>query len=170
MNGNITIVGFSGTGKSVFGKKISIATEKTFIDLDLAIEERFHSSVPLLFANYGEYGFRKCESAILNEILSANKNCVVATGGGAPCFNDAMNFINSHSVSIFLKLPEEIIFNNLKISKKRRPLTDNMTDQQLRSYIHLNLEKRLPYYQQAHHTLYSDNGNFQVSDAIKLLQ
>lgn len=168
MSGNITLVGFSGAGKSVLGKKISAATGKDFVDLDTAIEERFRTSVELLFAKYGEYGFRKCEAQVLREALAMD-NCVVATGGGAPCSLEAMQHINSHSTSIFLELPEDILFRNLRTSRKRRPLTDNMTNTQLREYIHATLEKRLPYYNMAHFTLHSDNGDFQVSKALELL-
>ena len=41
----------------------------TFIDLDLYIEEKYHTAIPLLFQKYGESVFRQLEFAALQEVL-----------------------------------------------------------------------------------------------------
>ncbi len=168
MSSIITLVGFSGAGKSVFGKKLATTLNMDFFDLDLVIEEKFHSSIALLFANYGEYCFRKCEAAVLSELL-LYENCVIATGGGAPCYENSMDLINSRSKSIYLELSEDILFRNLKESKKRRPLTDNMNDEQLRDYIHKTLLLRIDYYSKAHFKIYSENGDFDIDNILKII-
>ena len=50
---NIVIVGFPGAGKSTVGRKLAGKTGMTFIDLDLYIEEKYHTAIPLLFQRYG---------------------------------------------------------------------------------------------------------------------
>lgn len=164
----ITIVGFSGAGKSVVGAKVAQLLGVPFVDLDLAIEERYRTSIPILFSKYGEDVFRKCERKVLEEALQSGR-CVVSTGGGAPCFGDAMQLINSCSTSVYLKLPEEILFRNLKKSKRRRPLTDKMEEAQLRQYIHDVLSRRAPFYEMAHHTVFSDDGLFNAGEIAELL-
>lgn len=164
----ITIVGFSGAGKSVVGAKVAQLLGVPFVDLDLAIEEKYRTSIPILFSKYGEDVFRKCERKVLEESL-LRERCVISTGGGTPCSSDAMRLINSCSTSVYLKLSEEILFNNLRKSRRRRPLTDKMEEAQLRQYIHDTLSRRAPFYEMAHHTICSSDGMFNAGEIAKVL-
>jgi len=146
---NIVIVGFSGAGKSTVGKRLAERLGMDFVDLDLYIEEKYHTAVPLLFQRYGEAAFRTLEYAALREVIS-NDNIVLATGGGTPCHNDAMDIINAHAKSIYIKLTEEQIVGRLMHSKKKRPLTNRLNEDELRKYVHERLREREPYYCKAH--------------------
>ena len=55
---NIVLVGFSGVGKSTIGKRLANKLDMSFVDLDLYIEEKYHTAIPLLFQKYGESVFR----------------------------------------------------------------------------------------------------------------
>ena len=146
---NIVIVGFPGAGKSTIGRRLAGRLNMTFIDLDLYIEEKYHSAVPLLFQRYGEPAFRTLEFSALCEVLKMD-NCVIATGGGTPCHAGAMEAINENARSIYLQLSEDQIVEHLLISKKKRPLTHHLSEPELRKYVHETLPVREPYYLQAH--------------------
>lgn len=145
---NIVLVGFSGAGKSTVGKRLAGKLDKVFIDLDLYIEKKYHTAIPLLFQRYGESAFRQLEYAALQEVLMTD-NAVIAVGGGTPCHENAMELINNHSRSIYLKLDEDEIVDHLLHSKKKRPLTNHLSEPELREYVKKNLAIREPYYLQA---------------------
>ena len=145
---NIVIVGFSGAGKSTVGRKLANKLDMTFIDLDLFIEEKYHTAIPLLFERYGESAFRTLEYAALQEVL-ASDNAVIAVGGGTPCYEDAMAQINAKAKSIYLQLNENEIVEHLLHSKKKRPLTNHLNEEDLRAYVRKTLAEREPYYLQS---------------------
>ena len=145
---NIVLVGFSGAGKSTIGKRLANKLDMSFVDLDLYIEEKYHTAIPLLFQKYGESVFRTLEFAALKEVLSED-NTVIAVGGGTPCHEKAMDLINAHARSIYLKLNENEIVDHLLHSKKKRPLTNHLDETELREYVRKTLAVREPYYLQA---------------------
>ena len=71
-----------GAGKTTIGRRVAEALGLPFFDLDHVIEDRNGATVALIFELEGESGFRKRESAALEE-LSAHHGIVLATGGGA---------------------------------------------------------------------------------------
>ncbi len=144
----IVLVGFPGAGKSTIGRKLADKLNMIFIDLDLYIEEKYHTAIPLLFQKYGESAFRTLEYAALQEVLST-ENAVIAMGGGTPCYGNAMELINAHAHSIYLKLTEDQLVDHLLHSKKKRPLTNHLNEPELREYVRKTLAVREPFYLQA---------------------
>ena len=145
----IVLLGFPGSGKSTVGRRLARKLGVAFLDLDRYIEEKYHTSVPLLFQKYGEPAFRALEYAALCEVL-AKDDVVIATGGGTPCHGDAMAKINARARSIYLQLTEDELVERILQSRKRRPLTDSLSEPELRAYVRETLAKREPYYRQAH--------------------
>ena len=145
---NIVLVGFSGAGKSTVGRRLAERQTMNFIDLDVYIEEKYHTAIPLLFQRYGESAFRTLEYSALQEVLTT-ENTVIAVGGGTPCHGDAMSLINARAHSIYLKLTEDQIVNHLLHSKKKRPLTNHLSESELREYVRKTLAVREPYYLRA---------------------
>lgn len=79
---NIVITGFMGTGKSSVGRLVAERLGRSFVDMDLLIEEREECSIAEIFATKGEQYFRSLERDLCLE-LSAQSDLVIATGGGA---------------------------------------------------------------------------------------
>ena len=79
----IFLIGFMGSGKSTMGRALASELKLNFIDLDTFLEEKYFRTIPQIFAEEGEDGFRRKERKILEEV-SAFDDVVVATGGGAP--------------------------------------------------------------------------------------
>ena len=140
----ITLIGFPGSGKSTVGKQLAERLGMAFIDLDVYIEEKYHTAIPLLFEKYGEAAFRTLEYAALCEVLERD-DVVIATGGGTPCHADAMDRINARAESIYLRLSEDQLVERLRQSKD-----DSLSLPALRQYVHNTLALREPYYLKAH--------------------
>ena len=139
----IYLVGFMGCGKSTLGLSLASEFGLCFIDLDKYMEERNYKSVPQLFADYGEEGFRQRERNALEEV-SEFTNVVVATGGGAPCFYDNMDLMNRTGVTLFLDVDSYELADRLIKSKTERPLIRGKSKKDLIAFIHDSLKKRLP--------------------------
>jgi shikimate kinase len=80
------LIGFMGAGKSTVGRTLAEHLGWTFEDLDERIEQREGMSVPEIFRDSGEAGFRRAEHAALKAVLDelgAGAERVVALGGGA---------------------------------------------------------------------------------------
>lgn len=78
---NIILIGMPGSGKSTVGKLLAEALGKQFADADEAIVQEAGMSIPSIFADQGETGFRAIETAVLAR-LGKGSGLIIATGGG----------------------------------------------------------------------------------------
>ncbi len=65
----IALTGFMGCGKSSVGRELSTLLGIPVVDLDQYIVERTGKSIPDIFAESGESGFRDIETAALSELI-----------------------------------------------------------------------------------------------------
>jgi len=136
-----------GAGKTTAGKKLASALNYEFIDLDRAVEAVTSKTISQLFES-GEAGFRKIESAELKKTAGLT-NVVIATGGGTPCFEDNLEWMNGNGITVYLKLSAGSLFRRLAQSKTSRPLLKNLNDVELMEYIVETLSIREKYYKKA---------------------
>ena len=144
----IFLTGYMGAGKTTLGKAFARQLGLTFIDLDWYIEERFHQSIPDLFRERGEDGFRQLERNMLHE-AGEFEDVVISTGGGTPCFFDNMDYMNRQGQTVFLDVPVDVLFRRLRVATRQRPILQGKTDDELRTFIGRALEGRMPHYSQA---------------------
>ena len=144
----IVLVGFPGSGKSTVGKRIALRLSVPFFDTDSYFEMKYRITIPDFFCKYGESYFRICERAVLEELL-ALPPCVIATGGGTPCYGDSMQLINSSAVSVYIKMAPKSLLDRLSLSKKERPLLSGKTPEQIAEFIFEKLPARDIFYSQA---------------------
>ena len=137
-----------GAGKTTYGRRLAKQLDLEFIDLDQYIEKKHKSSIPYIFDLVGETGFRHIEHRTLLEIISKN-NFVLSTGGGIPCFNDNMKILLSKGITIYLKLPTEDLVARLKKAKRRRPLIENFSEEELTNFINIKISERKKFYNKA---------------------
>ena len=102
---NIVLIGMPGSGKSTVGKLIAEKTGKTFVDADAYLVEKAGKTIPEIFADIGESGFRKLETQILEE-LGKESGLVIATGGG--CVTQQCNYPLLHQNGTIFWLQREI--------------------------------------------------------------
>jgi shikimate kinase len=137
-----------GCGKSTIGRKLAELMGISFIDLDKYIEERYFKSVPAIFAEEGEKGFREKERTALLEV-SQFENIVIGTGGGAPCFFDNMEVMNNDGVTVYIAPNTEVLASRLIKSKTERPLIAGKSREELILFIKGALLLRAPFYEKA---------------------
>ncbi|GAB4324507.1 MAG: shikimate kinase [Bacteroidales bacterium] len=144
----VFLTGFMGSGKSSLGKRVARLLNLKFIDLDKLIEERCRTSIPLLFDRYGEEVFRMMEQRYLHEIVS--DHCLIAVGGGTPCFFDNMEFMKRNGLVVWLNPPKDELVKRLSETKKNRPLLQGKDVDAIRKAVEEKLNERIQYYSQAH--------------------
>ena len=79
---NIVLIGMPGSGKTTIAKLLSKKTGKPLVDTDEEIVKKAGRSIPEIFAQSGEAGFRKLETDTILE-LGKQHGQIIATGGGA---------------------------------------------------------------------------------------
>lgn len=147
-NYRIYIIGFMGSGKSTAGKKLASLLNWPFIDTDKKIEEYTGKTISEIFEQEGEENFRIVESKILRD-LKSDSNSVVATGGGTPCYQSNMDFMNETGLTIYLKLTPGQLLKRLSESKGERPLIKNMDRSALLQFIEEKLVSREKWYERS---------------------
>jgi len=78
----VYLIGFSGTGKSTIAQAVATELNWPMFDLDRVIVEQSGMTIPVIFQQEGETGFRLREAEALRAV-SEPATFVVATGGGA---------------------------------------------------------------------------------------
>jgi shikimate dehydrogenase len=121
---NIILIGMPGCGKSTVGKLLAKQLGREFIDSDAYIVEKARKTIPEIFAEQGEDGFRALETAALAE-LGKMSGKVIATGGG--CITRLENYRCLHQNGVMIWLKRSI--NDL--SKKGRPLSQSQDLQKM---------------------------------------
>ncbi len=148
----IIIIGYMGAGKTTVGKALARNLGLPFYDLDWYIESRMHKTVPQIFAERGEAGFREVERSMLHEVAEF-EDVIISCGGGTPCFFDNMDYLNTQGDTIYLKAAPDVLYKHLQMGKTVRPLLRDKTPEEMLAFITSQLETREPFYNKARHTL-----------------
>jgi len=111
-NNNITIIGFSATGKSVVAQIVAERLNWTFIDTDDEIVKFSGKTIPEIFKHDGENKFRQLERKVLSQACK-KKQVVIATGGGAVIDPKNQKLLLETSVVVCLEASPETIHQRL---------------------------------------------------------
>lgn len=137
-----------GSGKSTLGKQAARHLGVDFVDLDAEIEKTEGKSISDIFSQQGEDYFRTLESKLLREWAASSKAFVMATGGGAPCFHNGIDVINTHGLSIFLDCSVTQLIERVR-KNQERPLLLASDENELRDRLERMLDKRGDCYRRA---------------------
>ncbi len=161
---NIFFIGLMGAGKTTIGKLLAKHLSKDFYDTDVEIEKRTGVKIPVIFDLEGEAGFRRRETAVIQELTQLS-NIVMATGGGAVIADENQQLLKANGTVIYLRANVNELWHRTR-NDKHRPLLQNVD-------IHAKLEQlyaeRNPIYTQtATHIV--DTGNQPVSTIIAKIE
>ncbi len=115
---SIFLIGPMGAGKSTIGRHLSELLHKAFQDSDQEIENRTGASISLIFEIEGEFGFRRRESAVIDE-LTREKNIVLATGGGVILSDCNRRKLRERGVVVYLHAPIDVLLQRTRRDRSR---------------------------------------------------
>lgn len=161
----IFLIGFMGTGKSHWGKIWASQHNLKFIDLDSEIEKKIGLSVDEIFEKKGEDFFRNVETETLMEMKQYD-DCIIACGGGTPCFKNNMEWMNNNGLSVLLNSTPSKILENIINDNKERPILKKINKGELLFFIEMKLKERMDFYNKANVHLSVIDLNFNSIDAI----
>ncbi len=138
----VVLTGFRGSGKTAVGRRLGVALGMPWIDTDAQIEALAGSSIPDIFAERGEEGFRALEREVIAGLPGSG--CVVSTGGGAVLDPENVRHLRAGSAVFFLDAPAEAVIARTRGSD-RPPLTGLSPEEEIRTL----LEQRMPFYLRA---------------------
>jgi shikimate kinase len=159
----IYLIGFMGSGKTTLGKKLASNLRWTFIDLDRIIENETGLKIPEIFSSKGEAYFRAAETEALRS-MDQRDRVVISTGGGAPCSDRNMDFMNGSGLTIYLKLSPDTLYGRLKRSSGERPLLKDLGSEELYDFIVRKLREREKWYSMA--SLIIDGDNSEIGELV----
>lgn len=125
---NIYFIGLMGAGKTTIGRLLAKQLGREFYDSDHEVERKTGVKIPLIFELEGESGFRKRETAAIEE-LSQMDNLVVATGGGAVLLEENRAFLKNTGKIIYLRAKVNDLYQRTR-SDKSRPLLQGANPKQ----------------------------------------
>lgn len=141
---NIILIGMPGCGKTTVGGILAQKTGKTFYDADALICQLAGRSIPEVFQEEGEDGFRRWETEALRQ-LGQLSGAVIATGGG--CVTRAENYPLLHQNGTIFWLQRDIGL----LPTDGRPLSQKSNLAQM-------YETRKPLYQAFSHRIVCNDG------------
>lgn len=148
----IFLIGFMGSGKTTLGKRLASKLRYQFVDIDKVIEASAGMSIAEYFAKFGEDAFRELETTTLKS-LKLPDNTVIATGGGAPCFFDNLEWMNQEGTTVYLSLSPKALAQRLANAIDERPVLKNLKGEELEQFIAERLKAREGFYKRAKLTI-----------------
>lgn len=161
----VFICGMMGSGKSTVGRKLAAVLDVPFCDLDEMIVNKVEMSIPEIFDQKGESGFRELERSILIHESQYFKG-IMALGGGSLQSQHMVDHLKIYGWLVFLDVPQSVILDRISGDANRPMLKDDKTDQANapeKLKIESLLEERLPLYRQAEITI---SAGFRSADEI----
>lgn len=145
----IFLIGFMGSGKSYWGRRLSEKLQLPFFDLDEQVEASEGKTINEVFSEKGEEYFRLLEKDTLHILTESHDSFVMATGGGTPCYFNNIDYMNAAGITLWINTPLELIHERLLKEKNHRPLIKEIDTVQLKGYIQKKFSDRKIYYEQA---------------------
>ena len=152
-------------GKSTTAKRLANRLGMEAFDTDRLFEARYKISINDFFHKYDANLYRRLETQILHDTLQYD-NAVIATGGGTPCFNGNMDWMNQHGFTIFLKISPQSAITRLSQSKVKRPLVYERPPEELADFIQNNYAERMPFYEKAQLTFKGEDLDIEALMAL----
>ena len=143
-SGNIILVGMPGCGKSTVAARLHELTGRPVLDADERVAALAGKTIPEIFAESGEAGFRALETQALSELGKAS-GAILATGGG--CVTREENYPSLHQNGTIFWLRRDTAL----LPREGRPLSQGADLQAM-------YEKRAPLYERFSDVIIQNDG------------
>lgn len=120
---SIALTGMMGAGKTTVGRRLATALGRRVADTDDELRRWSGRSIPELFAEHGEPGFRSLERQVVAE-LARFQDLVLSLGGGVVLDDDNVAELLLTGVIVHLDVPVEVLVSRLQVAGEAddRPL------------------------------------------------
>ncbi len=142
---SLFLYGPPGSGKSTLGKLLAARLELPFVDLDAEIEQAAGRTIPEIFAEEGEAGFRARELRALEEVSSRARG-VVALGGGALVADAARAVAERNGTVVCLDCSIDVLCARMGQAPGTRPLVNAATSSDSRTRLEGLMARRAAHY------------------------
>lgn len=159
----LVLVGMTGVGKSTIGVHLARTLNRRFIDLDRYICDKTGRTIPQIFAEKGEPGFRSLESRALLDCLAMGSDVVLATGGGAVTQAPNREALKADPLVVWLHADVEALLGRVG-SDQGRPLLRADPRGTLTSLS----SSREPWYQEVADVVIQTDG-FPISEVVQMV-
>jgi len=151
------LIGMMASGKTSVAQMLAIRTDSPFLDTDQLIEAETGLSVAEVFADEGEAGFRRRESAAVTAAASVI-GAVVATGGGAVLDPGNVAKMTSSGPVVWLQARPEALVARIADPSSRPLLKGGTTEKELADLLS---ERRHAYEAAADHVVSTDDATLE---------
>lgn len=138
----IFLIGPMGAGKSSVGKYLAGLLDLDFYDTDEELEKRTGVDIGWIYDLEGEEGFRRRETAVIDE-LSRLPNIVLATGGGSVIEPVNQEMLKQRGTVVYLEVSLKHQ-ETRTLNESRRPLLRVSNRQEMLEKLH---SEREPIYE-----------------------
>jgi len=142
----IYLTGFMGCGKTTVGKILGETMKLPVIDMDEEIVRQTGKTIPQIFSEQGEEGFRLIETECLKQVPTVD--AIITTGGGIVIKEENRKWMNENGLTIFLHCDFEILYQRI-YDDENRPLAKNNSKREIWDLY----QKREPLYKEAHYII-----------------
>lgn len=124
----VALTGFMGVGKSSVARHLAQLLASERVDLDSFIEERQRRRVHDIIDADGLEAYRLMETESLEIVLAETKVQILSLGGGTWTIEKNRRLLKKQGItSIWLESSFQHCWNNIRTSRKERPLARNKT-------------------------------------------
>ena len=170
--GNISLIGFMGSGKSSVGKELSkLLPDMELIDLDDYIEAMTGRTIPEIFGSEGESAFRELERTALENIFMTGEltgtSYILSLGGGTVTTEACRRMIRRNTTCFYLRASIDTLVYNLEQWPGDRPMLRGRNG--LLARVKELMATRGPVYEGTAHHIIDVDGNDYPAAAEKIL-
>lgn len=148
----VFLCGMMGSGKSTIGKHLAEELGVPFTDLDAVIEEAEGMTIPEIFNQKKEEGFREIEKKHILKVAGSTEG-VVALGGGSLQNQQIVDHLKLYGWLVYIDASQVEILDRLS-DTSGRPMIDQSQD--LEQRISSLFDERLKFYEQAHFSIQTE--------------
>ena len=120
----IVLLGLRGAGKTTVGRKLAKRLRMPFVELDNRIEAAAGLGLREIFSLHGEDYYRQLERDALGALIREGHPAIVAAGGGIVTSADAVQLLDRHTVTVWLRADPEEHWTRVMHQGDRRPMED----------------------------------------------
>lgn len=125
----VALIGLRCSGKTSVGRELSKLLDRPLVDLDVELARRFARERKLdevppageILARHGESVFRDAEQSALEDALSREDPCVLATGGGVVERSVNRERLHRSAVCVWLSVSIAELERRMRLDRGTRP-------------------------------------------------